>query len=162
MAGHAIWLQTQHEVGSPAAGVQQKALFSAVSMDRTERERATVVTVRGTLTVAGLRTAAGNGILEVYCGLVAMHENMDTADIQVMDADSSVAMGWLWKSHIFTYLAGDGTNPVNVLRHVEPVYIRSKRSLKHGLDLFSVVETVTNSAAVASVNLRANILVNIG
>lgn len=162
MAGKAIWIQTQHEVGSPSSGTQQKALLNAVSMDRAARERATVVTVRGTLTCGALRTAAGNGIFEVYCGLVAMHENMDTSDVQVMDADSAVAMGWMWKAHIFGYLAGDGTNPVNVFRHVEPLYVRSKRALHHGMDLFSVVETVTNSSAVSSINLRLNLLLNIG
>jgi len=163
MAGQTLWLQAQHEVGAPSAGTQQKDLIGAISsLDAPQKERSTIVTIRGVLTVSGLRTAAGNGLLEVYCGLYVGHINMDTVDVESMDSDTSLAMGWLWKSHIFTNLAGDGTNPVNVFRHVEPVYIRSKRRLKGSMALWSVVETITNSSATAAVNLRANILLNVG
>lgn len=156
-----MWVQTQHQL-TPSSGFAMLDLLGVVlNLDQQVQERSTIVSIRGTAQAAAYRTDASSGSFEFYMGLFVGHKNMDVDDVQTLDDNSLVSMGWLWKAHVFSYLWGDGTLPVYTMQWMESLDIRSKRKLGRGQTLFSVVQTVNTAYTAATVNLRANVLLNV-
>lgn len=161
-----IWVDVYCSHVLTTATVLANDLLNGV-MDSSELQRATIVAIKGTLSVSsGINSATSTNTLNYAAGLIVAPTNYTTGDFPYLDSSSQgqLASGWMWRTFKFSYgPAGNGTVPLTTADHWERIDVKTKRALKGpGTNtLWWVTDAITAQTNFGSSVFAGAVLLNI-